>query len=232
MIAHAPVRFSRGASESPARISPWAHDPWSNYAMNATPASRCSAVLSRAFGASAFCLNRVPRVMAVAVVIAILGRQCLGELPTAWRDFSPPGGGFSIRMPGDVSEHTDQQMGGHTFQVRSEDEWSYIVTYADLVPELKALGTEKLLRQMREQLLEGMKASLVSSENLKVQGFPAVRWTLESGIPNRPVFRMRMITVVTDKRLFNVGVIIRKDQFRDSEVNRFLTSFRLEAPAK
>ena len=212
-----------------------------NTSLHRTPAAPLSSrqrgvrpapVSSKPFGPSAFRLNRVPRLMAVVAVVAILGWPCLGELPAAWRDFSPPGGGFSIRMPGDVSEQTDQQTGGHTFQVRSEDEWSYIVTYADLVPELRALGTEKLLRQMRDQLLEGMKASLVNSENLKVQGFPAVRWTLESGIPNRPIFRMRMITVVTDKRLFNAGVIIRKDQFRDSDVNRFLTSFRLEVPAK
>jgi hypothetical protein len=168
-----------------------------------------------------------PVCVAVAFLIAVGG---LGEGASGWQTFAPPGGGFSVLMPGTPTvDPTDGT--ATTFQVKTEDR-SYVVTYAPLPPEWKALTPDVLLADLRYKFVQAMRGEHVESRSSTLQGFPALTWTLDSALPGQPVFRMKMTAVVAGEKLFNVGLIVRKESFRDSEADKYLSSFRLDKAAK
>jgi hypothetical protein len=148
--------------------------------------------------------------------------------PTApWQDFSPPGGGFSIRLPGTPTELTASPGGLHQYELKIGDQ-DDVVSYADLPPEMKGLPPEQILERLRDDFVKSVPGStLVRSKPFQLGGHPGITWVLEASVPDRPTFRMKMAAVVTRDRLFHYGVIARSDLFDEVAVDRYLETFQL-----
>ena len=99
----------------------------------------------------------------LALVVPVLVAGC-GE--SAWREFTSPEGGFSVRLPGKPREITKTQDAGsgritlHSHGVDARD-GTYAVSYADLSP-----GTPINYDLMRKGLLQRVKGQLVSETDV------------------------------------------------------------------
>jgi hypothetical protein len=164
---------------------------------------------------------------AAAFLISVAG---LAQGTPGWRTFAPPGGGFSVLMPGTPTEDPTDGT-ATTFQMKTEDR-PYVVTYAAIPPEWKGLTPDVLLADLRYKFVQAMRGEHVESRLSTLQGFPALTWTLDSALAGQPVFRMKMTAVVAGEKLFNVGLTVRKESFRDGEADKYLSSFRLDKAAK
>jgi hypothetical protein len=76
------------------------------------------------------------------------------------------------------------------------------------------------------QLLPGSR--LVRSETKNVGGFPASVCVIQSQAPGRPEFTLKMMAVVANTRLFNVGYISPKDAFVEPDVDKYIATFKLK----
>ncbi len=132
--------------------------------------------------------------------------------------FSPPGGGFSVQMPGAVEEQTGDN-GTHMF-LSGEDNNAYIVAYTDLNKSSEA-NAEELLDGARNGLLADGKRKLISEQKITVEGHPGreLRTITKSG------FHTRFKLIVKGKRLYQVGVVIPKDKTPQPDTTPFFNSF-------
>ncbi len=139
------------------------------------------------------------------------------QTPTA-TSFAPPGGGFSVQMPGTVEERAGDN-GTHMF-LSGEDNDAYIVAYTDLQKSSEA-NADELLDNARNGLLADGKRKLISEKKITVEGHPGrdLRTITQSG------FNTRFKIVVKGKRLYQIGVVIPKDKTPQPDTTSFFNSF-------
>ncbi len=148
--------------------------------------------------------------------------------PSAWPELSPPQAGFSIRMPGTPTERLDPETGVQNFQLLQGDQ-SYVASVAYLPRELREMTPQQLLDRTRAGFLRLLPNSrLITSEPVKVGGFPGITCVIQSQAPGRAEFKLKMSAVVANGRLFSFGFISRQDAFSEAEVDKYLATFRLK----
>lgn len=165
------------------------------------------------------------RLLAFSLLISVWSVVAAGaSMQTIqWAKFSSPEGRFSILMPGqplrdDQSKNT--QVGKvvmHFFTARSEG-GIFIVAFTDY-----AMGDVKReLDANRDSFLKGMKATLVSESDIKLEGHPGreIKATRDALI-----IRSRIYLV--GKRYYQAIAITPATLPGDLEADKFLTSFQL-----
>jgi hypothetical protein len=166
----------------------------------------------------------------MALAVALSAGISVCEEAALWRDFSPPGGGFSIRLPGTPTEQPQTTEGMRQFELKTGDQ-DYVVSYADLIAEMKGLAPEQVLEKLRDDFVRKVPGGkLIDSARFKIGGNTGLSWVLESAGPGRPTFKMKMSAVVAGDRLFHYGFIARDDLFNEVAVDRYLETFELLPP--
>ncbi len=162
-----------------------------------------------------------------AILLLIAASIATGGEPATWPEFSPPQAGFSVRMPGTPTHEFDAAASTDTFQVREGDQvWSASVVY--LPREVREMPPQRILDQTKASFLRLFPNSrLVSSEPVKLGGFPGFKCVIQSHAQGRPEFIFKASVVVANGRMFSVGFAGRKDAFNEVEVEKYLGTFQL-----
>jgi hypothetical protein len=168
-----------------------------------------------------------------ALGVALLGIAI--AFPAAaepWKRFAPPGGGFSIEMPGEPRS----ERGDHFTPVGSVVETKYwlAVEGAELsvethdIPTLAAamMSDAMLLDQARDGVIENEGGTAITSHELEFEGAPARAFTYR--YPGEPLRLERVLTVLVGARIYlltGTGA----DPSAHPAVARFFDSFTFAA---
>jgi hypothetical protein len=148
--------------------------------------------------------------------------------PAAWPEFSPAQAGFSVRFPGTPTEQFDASGGVTNYQFL-DGEKSFVVSVGYLDRGRREMGSRKLLEQTKDAFLGLLPGSrLVKAEEKTIGGFPAISWIIEAQAAGRPEFKLKMLAIVANTRLFNIGYTARKDVFVESDADKFIATFQLK----
>jgi hypothetical protein len=144
-----------------------------------------------------------------------------------WTKFSSPEGRFAVLMPGQPlreEQSKDTRVGKvlmRFFTVGSE-KGLFIVAYADY----EIGGVKQELDANRDSFLKGMKATLVSESDIKLQENPGREIRAE-----RDQLSIRSRIYLVGKRYYQLVTITPATLPGSLEADRFLTSFELAAAA-
>jgi hypothetical protein len=171
---------------------------------------------------------------AIALVALLFPLQVSPAPLAGWKDFSPKGGGFIVKMPADPEETTRTIEAVHgTTRVRQfgveRDGVAYMVTRTDLPPAAVAGGPRKTLDEARDEGVRKSGGTLKEERAIELDGHPGREMVLEL-----PETRARVGGIYTT-RIYLVGrthyQIARlspKGKERPAETKAFLESFRLK----
>jgi hypothetical protein len=142
---------------------------------------------------------------AIGLVLTVLG-VALPAWAETWKRFAPPGGGFSIEMPGEPSSERDE----HFTPVGSVVETKHwlAVEGAELavethdIPTLAAamMSDAMLLDQARDGVIENEGGTAITSHELEFEGAPARAFTYR--YPGEPLRLERVLTVLVGARIY------------------------------
>lgn len=166
--------------------------------------------------------------MLAGLLVAGLGPADSGS---AWREFSPPDSGFSIRLPGKPKELENGPPGMRQFELKTGEE-DYVVSFADVPEEMKGQPPEKVLERLRDDFVQSIPgARLTGSKPFDLGGQPGLAWNVEAfSAKDGSKFKMKMSAVVANNRLYHYGFIGPSDSFKEAAVDRFLETFQLLPP--
>jgi hypothetical protein len=129
-------------------------------------------------------------------------------------------------MPGTPTEQSPGA-GVHNFQVTRGDQ-SWVASFVILTGEMKQKPAQEVLDETRSAFLSLLPSSkLLSSATWSIGGFPGVSCVIESQVAGRPSFRLKMNALVTPDRLFTFGFACRREDFVETQADRYLSTFRL-----
>lgn len=155
------------------------------------------------------------------LLVAAIGHAALQT--TEWTKFSSPEGRFAILMPTEPlrDEQSKETRSGkvlmHFFTTRSE-KGIFIVAYTDY-----AIGDAKReLDANRDSFLKGMKATLVSESDIKLQENPGREIKAA-----RDQLNIRSRIYLVGKRYYQAVAITPATLPGDIEADKFLSSFEL-----
>ena len=152
---------------------------------------------------------------------ALLFVGCASAPPS----FSPPDSGFSVAMPGKPQEKTDKK-GTHIFVSEVEGK-GYIVGYTDFGHLVKAnkSNSDIMLDATRNGVINGAHSKLVSEQKIEVDGHPG----RDLHLITKEGFAMHLKLILTETRLYQVGVAAPPKDANAPEIDRFIDSFRFTA---
>jgi hypothetical protein len=154
----------------------------------------------------------------------------------AMKEQSASDGSFSVKMPGDAKEETQDMGGGGAPMVAHQmgldtGKGAYVVMWADFpAAVVKEQGTDKALDGARDGAVQNVGGKLDSEKKISVQGNPG-REIAVSG-PNGMKLAGRLFLV--GNRLYQVMAVWQEADasMRPASVTPFLESFVLKGAAK
>lgn len=181
-----------------------------------------------------------------AVAPAVRAQEQTGPVESdaaAWKKFAPEGGGFTVLMPGTVSEEKQpieseaMKIENRLYSVETKL-GVYMITYADF-PEVitDAALIQRMLDGGRDKALSNTKGKMVSETNIKLDGYAGREWLVEipggTVVPGGIVARARAYWV--KRRLFQILVLREEEpnatpervRIREGATMKFLDSFAL-----
>lgn len=144
----------------------------------------------------------------------------------AWTTFTSEAGRFSVLMPGTPTntEETKPSEHGpfttHLFILRQPKN-VFLIGWVDYDPSFN-FNRQTELEMNRDNFINGIKATLLDSRHLKIDGYPAIEFTAET--PQR-IFRSRVYMV--GRRPYQIVIGSPKGQDDSVAVNRFFNSFKV-----
>jgi hypothetical protein len=123
----------------------------------------------------------------------------------------------------------EQNLGGgvHTFEITHGAE-SWVVTFVVLTGDVKNNAAQEFLDETRAAVLQLLPSSkLVSSVPWNMGGHPGITCVIDSKLPGRPAFLLKMNALVTPDRVFSFSFASRKDLFVETQADAYLSTFRL-----
>jgi hypothetical protein len=149
--------------------------------------------------------------------------------PSGWTAFAPPGGEFSVLLPGAPQVETQQQetaVGAvpmTTYSVELEDGWlAYMVSVTEYPASVQA-DAESMLDGGRDGMVQAVGAELTAEERIEVGGHPGR--DLDMRTPEG--FHVRARVVLVYPRLYQLLVVATDQTYRAEDVERFFASFAL-----
>lgn len=143
-----------------------------------------------------------------------------------WVKFTSDLGMFSVLMPvlpEEKTETTQSEHGPYTTHLFIAKDTSnvYLIGWVDYDPNFNFNKRSELLAN-RDNFVKGIKATLLSSQTLTLDGYQALEFTAET---TDRVFRSRVYMV--GRRPYQIVIGYPKDVTDPAVVNRFFSSFKV-----
>lgn len=166
-------------------------------------------------------------------------QQIYAQQSAEWVTFNSPEGGFSVLMPTkpemEVKE-VDSAVGKiplHNFSSSTSDSY-FIVSYSDYPVEAAADRREAVLDGVRDGVIKGTEAELVSEKKLTLSGpggqsatsYPGREFLAKRTIQGNEALLTWRIYLV-GRRLYQVAAVVIKTSTAAPDVQRFLASLQL-----
>ena len=160
-----------------------------------------------------------------AVILSINTSAQTAATAAAWTKHDSAKGRFSVLTPCafDPGTETAPEPNSDAYHSCSAAGGYFVISYADLppVPEAKK---QSILDAMRDGLVKGLKAQLLSEKKIVVGTNPARELVTVSKIDNADyIYKWRVF--VNGVRAYSVGVGTLKANAASPNVDKFLTSF-------
>jgi hypothetical protein len=147
--------------------------------------------------------------------------------PGGWIKFTSDSGHFSVMMPSAPQEQTETTQSEHgpytthLFVVK-DTENVYLIGWVDYDPSFN-FNRQSELDANRDNFVKGIKATLISTRTLQLDGYQAIEFSAEAG---DRVFRSRVYMV--GRRPYQIVIGVPKDSEDPAVVNRFFNSFKVK----
>jgi hypothetical protein len=155
--------------------------------------------------------------------------------PEDWKRVAPPGGGFSVLMPGTPVERkqtADTPIGPITINgftlTRGGDEFT--VTLTDYPAAILKSRPETILEGVRIGVEADLQAKLLDERLTSLDGYPGRQYRLEvpeSRFPGGGIYKVRAYLV--KQRLYQVVALTPNAPVSSMDAEKFFQSFRLSA---
>lgn len=145
-----------------------------------------------------------------------------------WVRFTSALGRFSVLMPEipeDKTETTPSEHGPYTTHlfIAKEKENVYLIGWVDYDPSFN-FNKQSELAANRDNFVKGIKATLISTRPLQIDGYQALEFVAET---TERIFKSRVYMV--GRRPYQIVIGYPKDQEDSLTVNRFFNSFKVRA---
>lgn len=153
------------------------------------------------------------------------------DTPAEWKEFSPRGGGFALKMPGKPVPVAmpdlnilGKKVKNPAWGYRPEGIFElYAIAYHDIPFGLADNDSTTFLKGVQELELTGAEdGELVSSKAIKLGDHPGREFTIKS----KP-FWIRLRAYLVDSRCYKVMVLGGSSFVKGKEATRYLDSFEL-----
>jgi len=143
-----------------------------------------------------------------------------------WVKFTSDTGRFSVLMPEaptEQKETTQSEHGPYTTHlfIVKDPQNVYLIGWVDYDPSFNC-NRQSELDANRDNFVKGVKATLLSSRTLTLDGYQALEFSAEAG---DRVFRSRVYMV--GRRPYQIVIGVPKDNEDPVVVNRFFNSFKV-----
>ena len=165
------------------------------------------------------------RLISTIVFILLLSANVAAQTETSpWVTLAPEGAGFSILMPGKAEKRTIEKPTYtlHTFTINVGPA-TYAASYADYKPG--AVEPTQGLAANRDSFVKGLRATLVSSREITVDGHTGMEVTCEISFAD-----IKAQIFMIGNRMFQTATFVRRDVDETRNVDRFFESFKLLKP--
>jgi hypothetical protein len=98
---------------------------------------------------------------------------------------------------------------------------TYVASYSDYAPEVK-LNQHTALTANRDKFNKGLKATLLSSREIMLDGHPGLEFTSET-----PAANVKSQLFLIGNRMYQTATFVFKDVDETRNVNRFFDSFKI-----
>ncbi len=160
------------------------------------------------------------RLLSTLILVLAFASSLSAGQGDGWVKLEPPGGGFSIMMPGKVDE--DLQPGDdftlHAYSA-STASGIYMAGYGDYAARIR-LDPAGELAANRDNFLKGLEAKLIDTKNISLDGHQGIEFTGESRIA-----RFSSRVYIIGNRVYQLTTAIDIDKDDAANVNRFFASF-------
>jgi hypothetical protein len=165
----------------------------------------------------------------IALIVLMAGCH-----PAAWKEFTSGAGQFSVLMPGEPTEGTqnvDTPFGPiavHTFMVELKNkDVAYVTGYSDY-PEaaIQAIGAEKALDGARDGVVSNIHGRLIAESFITLQNKYPGRDIKVEARDGKHAVRNRVYLV--KNRLYQVLIVTNTDGLLSNDAVKFLDSFKLQ----
>lgn len=160
----------------------------------------------------------------VTVFFVLLTSAAAQEDPgPPWAKFEPEGAGFSVLMPGKPVETVDKRATYtlHSFTVQM-GRGTYVASYSDYASEVK-LNPNTALTSNRDKFNRNLKATLLTSREITLDGQPGLEFTSET-----PAANVKSQLFLVGNRMYQTVTFVFKDVDETRHVDRFFESFKLK----
>jgi hypothetical protein len=146
--------------------------------------------------------------------------------PNPWAKFTSEEGRFSVFIPGtpkDQVQTTPSEFGPYTTRLYTlrHPRHVFLIGYVDYDPSFK-FDRQAELAANRDQFVKNLRATLVNSRNVTIDGYSALEFTAET--PER-IFKSRVYIVGRRPYLIVIGSPKGVDD--SPALNRFFNSFKI-----
>lgn len=146
--------------------------------------------------------------------------------PNTWAKFTSAEGRFSVFMPGtpkDQVQTTPSNIGPYTthlFTLR-HPRHVFLIGYVDYDPSFN-FNPQAELEANRDQFVKNLKATLLTTRNVRVDGYPALEFSAET---EERIFKSRVYIV--GRRPYLIVLGSAKGVDNTPALNRFFSSFKI-----
>lgn len=194
-----------------------------------------------AVGGVATMKRRLCWLVAAALVLASTGctRQEVAEPATSngWREFTAPGGEFSVLLPGEPTASTDTTsndgtaVAQHKFDLVLREDGKavagYLTSYADFRNGgIAATGESSFLEKTWQGSYSTMKGTLVYKRLTNYQGHSALEWQTRRERKGR-VSLVTWRNVISGDRLYMLSAVMNENRVQAGAAARYLDSFKI-----
>ena len=168
-------------------------------------------------------------VLIIAATLTIVAQEHSRQPTDTWVKFNSELGRFTVMLPRNPSEKTDTVRSSgvpyttHLFSVRSM-KTVFLVGWVDYDPGFK-FGAQSELNANRDNFVREIKATLLSSNNTRIDGYQSLEFTAETA---DTIYRSRVYIVGRRPYQLIAGTVKGTDD--SASVTRFFDSFKIRPP--
>ena len=167
----------------------------------------------------------LPTVLSMTVLSLAMGCS-----RAEFKEFSPPGSGFKVQMPGTPKDQSTTAAGMQMKAFTTEERnGAYFVSYADLpIPANESPDQiQSRLDGSREGALHNMGGKLTSESKIQLSGKYPGR-DIRAEVPGKQMYA-RVQVFLAERRLYSLIALGTQSWVNSAESNKFFDSFALTA---